>query len=163
MTNRIPCRRVDMDFFSTAPVRFTNVIDISATPDQLFAVFEDADSWTVWAPVIKKVTWTSPKPFGVGTTRTVDTQGDVTAYEEFIAWEHGKRMAFRFNESSKPGMEAFGEDYIVEATANGCLLTWTVAFAPTGLGRVVMPLAKPVIKMVFGKFLKNLKNYAEAM
>jgi hypothetical protein len=161
MADRFPCRRIDMRFFETATIRFTNSIEINATPQRIFDIFEDGESWPVWAPVIRKVTWTSPKPFGVGTTRSVDTQGDITGYEEFIAWEHGKRMAFRFNESSKPGMDAFGEDYIVETTANGCRVTWTVAMSPTGISRVVMPVFKPVMKLVFGKFLKNLKKYAE--
>ena len=31
--------------------------------------------------------WTSPKPFGLGTTRTVTMSGDLAGYEEFIAWE----------------------------------------------------------------------------
>lgn len=161
MANKIPCQRVDMRFFDTAPVRFTNSIEINSTPEKIFAAFEDAESWPVWAPAIKKVTWTSPKPFGLGTTRTVDMQGGIAGYEEFIAWEPGKRMAFRFNEATMPGMDAFGEDYIVETTANGCRVTWTVAMAPTGISRVVIPVFKPVMKLVFGKFLKNLKKYAE--
>jgi len=161
MTDRFPCRRIDMSYFDTAPIRFTNSIEINATPQKIFDVFEDPESWPVWATVINKVTWTSPRPFGIGTTRTVDTQGNIIGHEEFIAWEHGKRMAFRFNESSKPGTDAFGEDYIVEPTANGCRVTWTVAMSPTGAGRFVMPIFKPVMKMVFGRFLKNLKKYAE--
>jgi len=161
MTKKFPCQRVDLRFFDTAPVRFTNSIEINATPAKIFAIFEDGESWPVWAPVIKKVTWTSTKPFGLGTTRSVDTLGGVTGYEEFIAWEHGKRMAFRFNEATQGGMDAFGEDYIVETTANGCRVTWTVAMSPTGINRFVMPLSKPVMKLMFGKFLKNLKKYAE--
>jgi uncharacterized protein YndB with AHSA1/START domain len=159
---RYECRLVDMRFFSTAPIRFTNSIDIAATPQRLFEIFEDADSWPVWAPVIRKVTWTSPKPFGVGTTRTVDTKGDVTAYEEFIAWDPGRRLAFRFNASSRPDMDAFGEDYIVDATPDGCRVIWTIAASPTGAGRYVMPLLKPLMKLVFNRYLKNLKKYAEA-
>jgi hypothetical protein len=161
MARNFACQRVDMRFFATAQIRFTNSIEINATPERIFAVFEDAESWPVWAPAIKKVTWTSPKPFGLGTTRTVEMQGGIAGYEEFIAWEPGKRMAFRFNEASMPGIDAFGEDYIVETTANGCRVTWTVAMSPVGFNRFVMPLNKPIMKLVFGWFLKNLKKYVE--
>ena len=33
---------------------------------------------------IQKVEWTSPKPYGVGTTRSVHMMGDMVGYEEFI-------------------------------------------------------------------------------
>ena len=55
---------------------------------------------------IDRVDWTSPRPFGVGTTRTVTFQGGgMEVYETFIAWDPGKHMAFTFDQSigkSKP-------------------------------------------------------------
>ena len=44
---------------------------------------------------------------------------DIVGYEEFIAYEHGSRMAFRFNEVSKEGIEAFAEDYRVTDLGEG--------------------------------------------
>src|ERR1700739_5118904 len=98
-----PCERVDVSFTENAPFRFRNSVDLAITPEQVFEVFADAESWPRWASVITKVTWTSPEPRGVGTTRTVDMRGGIVGNEEFLAWEPFTRMAFRFNECSTRG------------------------------------------------------------
>jgi hypothetical protein len=68
-------RRVDQGWIKTAPFRFSNSVDLAITPEQLFEVLADAEAWPKWAKVITRVTWTSPQPYGVGTTRTVDMLG----------------------------------------------------------------------------------------
>ena len=103
------------------------------TPEQLFEVLADAESWPHWATVITKVTWTSPEPRGVGTTRTVSMRGGIVGDEEFLAWEPFTHMAFRFNESTSNAIAAFAEDYRVVETAGGCHLTWVMAMKPNGL------------------------------
>ena len=69
-------------------------------PGMVWNALLDAQAWTQWLP-ITKVTWTSPKPFGPGTTRTVEV-GPQVIEETFFAWEEGTRMAFRFERSSLP-------------------------------------------------------------
>ena len=39
-------------------------------------------------------------------------RGGIVGYEEFIAWEPGRRMAFRFNEASMDTIKRFAEDYL---------------------------------------------------
>ena len=68
---RFPCRPVDFSFFDTAPMRFKNAVELDASPDRVFSIFEDGESWPRWFRAIHKVQWTSDKPYGVGTTRTV--------------------------------------------------------------------------------------------
>lgn len=82
----------------------------------------DPDAWTVWLP-ITKVVWTSPQPFGVGTTRTVEIGKEIVE-ETFFAWEDNHRMAFRFERSSLP-ISAAVEDYLVVPNDNGCELRWS--------------------------------------
>lgn len=95
----------------------------------------DGETWTRWLP-ITKVEWTSPKPFGVGTTRTVWIGKEVVD-EVFFAWDEGKRMAFRFDRTTLP-LKAGVEDYQVHPTANGCRLDWYFrAKAPFILGPIV--------------------------
>ena len=92
----------------------------------------DGDAWTQWLP-ITKVTWTSPKPFSSGTTRTVEV-GDAVIEETFFAWEEGRRMAFRFERSTLP-VSAAVEDYRIVDTEGGCELRWSgkaSAFFPLG-------------------------------
>jgi hypothetical protein len=83
--------------------------------------------------VITKVTWTSPQPHGIGTTRTVDMRGGIVGDEEFLAWKPFSHMAFRFNEASTGSIAAFGEDYRIVPTATGCNLTWVMAMKPKGV------------------------------
>ena len=63
------CTRVGLEFLEHTENVFKAEEIIRATPEQIFAVFEevfeDAHAWTVWALPIQHVEWTSPKPFGV--------------------------------------------------------------------------------------------------
>jgi carbon monoxide dehydrogenase subunit G len=158
-----PCEPVDLGFIETAPYRFVSTIDLAITPEQAFEVLADAQSWPQWATVITKVTWTSPEPRGVGTTRTVHMRGSIVGEEEFLAWEPFSHMAFRFNAASTTSISAFAEDYRVRETPDGCHLTWVMAIQPNGLaGRIGMSLGRPVMSRLFQRFLHNLRRYTDA-
>jgi uncharacterized protein YndB with AHSA1/START domain len=162
MTTMYDCKPVDMSFLETAPYRLKSVVEIAASPERIFDAFEDPNSWTVWAIPITNVEWTSPKPFGIGTTRTVTMVGNMVGEEEFIAWDRGKRMAFRFNRSSTNTMPAFAEDYVVEELDPGrCRVTWTMAMEPGGASRVTMPLTAPLLRMGLQYMLGRFKKYVE--
>ncbi len=155
------CERVDLDFIEDAPFRFVSNVGLKITPDQLFEVLADAESWPQWASVITKVTWTSPEPRGVGTTRTVHMRGGIVGDEEFLAWQPYSHMAFRFNEASTGSIAAFAEDYRVVKTPGGCHLTWVMAMKPNGIAaRIGMSLGRPVMGWMFQKFLYKLRDYS---
>jgi carbon monoxide dehydrogenase subunit G len=153
------CRAVDRSFTEKARFKFTNSVDLPVTPDQAFEVLADVESWPHWVTIIKKATWTSPAPRGVGTTRTVDMVGGIVGNEEFLAWDPGAGMAFRFNSCSTSGVAAFAEDYRIEPTPNGCRLTWTLAMQPAGISRIALPLVQPIMNLTFRRFLVNLRKY----
>ncbi len=158
---KTPCRVVTTSEVHSAPVRFVNSVDLPVTPEQLFEVLADEDSWPQWVPAITKVTWTSPKPIRVGTTRTVDMVGGIVGDEEFMDWDPPRTMGFYFTHTTAPGMEAFGEYYDVAPTASGCRLTWTLAMWPTGRQRYVMPVMKPVLNLGFKVILRKLGGYCK--
>lgn len=87
----------------------------------VWAALLDAQAWTEWLP-ITNVTWTSPAPFQVGTTRVVEI-GKVVVEETFFAWEDNQRMAFGFDRSTLP-IKAAAEDYRLIETENGCEFQW---------------------------------------
>jgi len=159
MTTMYPCERVDLSFIESAPFRFSNSVDLAITPEQLFEVLADADAWPRWAKVITKVTWTSPEPYGVGTTRVVDMRGGLTGDEEFLAWEPYTYLAFRFNSCSNKAVAAFAEEYRVVETPGGCRLTWTMAQKPNGPARFGLVLGGPLMNLSFKWFLANLRRY----
>jgi hypothetical protein len=156
-----PCERVDLSFIENAPFRFRNSVDLAITPEQLFEVLGDAEAWPRWAKAITKVTWTSPEPRGVGTTRIVNMRGGIVGDEEFLVWEPFTRMAFRFNECSTRAVAAFAEDYRVEVLPGGCRLTWTMAQQPAGPSRLAMPLVGPLLNLGLRRFLTNLRGYTD--
>ncbi|GAA3531363.1 SRPBCC family protein [Aeromicrobium panaciterrae] len=156
-----PCDRVGLDFVDSAPNRFANSVELNITPEQLFEVLADAESWPRWAKVITHVEWTSPEPRGVGTTRLVTMRGGLLGSEEFLAWEEHTMMAFRFNEASEKRIKAFAERYDVVETPTGCRLTWTMAMEVTGVARHTLGLSKPVLNATFRRFLKNLRTYTD--
>ncbi|MEB4210519.1 SRPBCC family protein [Mycobacterium sp. 94-17] len=161
-----PCERVDTDFINADSAegrhRFRNSVDLAVTPEQLFEVLSDAASWPRWAKVITKVTWTSPEPRGVGTTRVVEMRGGIVGNEEFLVWEPFTRMAFRFNECSTRSVAAFAEDYRVEAIPGGCRLTWTMAQKPAGPAKLVMVVVGPLLNLALRRYLRNLRSLTDS-
>ncbi len=161
MTTMYPCERVDQSFIDGAPFRFSNSVDLAITPEQLFEVLADAEAWPKWAKVITRVTWTSPQPYGVGTTRTVDMLGGLVGDEEFLAWEPNRYLAFRFNTCSNKAVSAFAEEYTVVETPGGCRLTWTLAQSPAGPARFGLVLGRPLMNLSFKWFMANLRRYTD--
>ena len=160
---RYPCAPVTESFVDEAPIRYVNTVRIEASPGDVWAALEDASAWPRWARVIKQVEWTSQPPLGVGTTRTVTMIGKMVAFEEFIVWEPGRRMAFRFNEVSTNGIDAFAERYLIEALSAGqTQVTWVMAMAPKGVSKVIVPLTQWPMRRAFGRMLGKFKTLVES-
>lgn len=160
---RHECKKIDLDFLDQAPIRMVSEVELPCNPQQLFEIFEDADAWAVWVDVIKKVDWTSPRPFAVGTTRSVEMPGGMVAYEEFLAWDAPRHMAFRFNQFTQKFLKAFGENYQVEDLGNDhCRLVWTVGMEPAGPAALILPLLKPILARNLRNIMSELKKYVES-
>ena len=156
---RFPCHPVDASFFDTAPMRFRNVVDLDVPRAKVFAIFEDGESWPKWFHAIHKVKWTSSKPYGVGTTRTVSLT-PVTLDEHFFRWEQDRRCSFYVTGHSMPLAHALAEDYLLEDLAPGkTRFTYSVAMEP----RFMVTMGGPISRMYFGSMFKsackNLKSY----
>ena len=160
---RYPCDEVGLEFFDVAPTKYEASVEIDATPDQIFDAFLDADAWVEWAMPITGVEWTSGFPIEVGSTRTVHMKGDIVGYEEFIAYEHGTRMAFRFNEASKPAIKAFAEDYQVTDLGNGrCRVDWVMAMQTKKEGPAfVTKLSGTVMNLMVKRMLRKFGRLVE--
>ncbi len=162
MSDYFECTPVGLDFLEQTRNVFSATEVVRATPEQIFDVFEDAHSWTVWALPIQKVEWTSPKPFGIGTTRNVHMMGGLIGYEEFIEWNPGRRMAFSFVADSKGATEKFLEDYRVIDMGDGTtLVEWYMALEPRGFSRYMMPLTRPLMKLGNKLMLRKFRRYTE--
>jgi len=148
-------------FYETAAFRVVHTISIDATAEKVFETLEDPDAWPKWIPMVKRVEWTSPKPFEVGTTRTVIMKNGYRIDERFILWEQNRRMSFTVLGASVPGLTSFGEDYLLTPTATGCELQWTFALQPRGFLAQGLYLAYPAFRLALKKTLKDLKRVVE--
>lgn len=160
---RYPMLPTDASFYETSPLRFDNSVTVPVAASIVWNILEDDHSWTVWAGVIDKVEWTSPKPFGLGTTRTVTmAKGLMTGWEKFIAWEPGKRMGFCFTEATMDGVDRFAEDWhVTRISENVCTVRWVMCMEPRGISKHLMPLSKPLMNWNFRRYLKKLSLYAQ--
>lgn len=158
------CEKVGIDFFESAPTRYQASVVITASPEQVFAAFLDADAWARWALPITAVEWTSGFPIEVGSTRTVHMRGGLVGYEEFIAYEHGVHMAFRFNEVSKAGITAFAEDYRVTDLGGGrCRVEWTMAMQTArGDGGIASKVTAPIMGFLVRRMLRKFGRLVES-
>ena len=159
----VSCERVGLDYLETNRFRWTAAEVVDATPARVFEVFQDGEAWRRWVQAITAVEWTSGFPLSVGSTRTVRMVGGLTAWEEFIAWEPGERMAFRVNEVSRPLVRAFAEDYRVTDVGLGqSRIDWTMAFTPAGPVGAPFALAGPAVAFGVRDTLKRLRRYLAA-
>ncbi len=159
----IQCEKVGPEFFENARWCFHANEIVKATPERVFDIFQDAESWTKWALPITDVEWTTPFPLAVGSTRTVTMIGDLVGYEEFITWDPPHRMAFRFNEVSKPGVGAFAEDYTVHDLGDGrSLVEWAMAMAPEGPSARTFGLTAPLMAAGLRFMLSRFRRYVDS-
>lgn len=158
----IQCEKVGLEFFDEARWCFRAHEILRASPERVFEVFQDGPSWPRWALPITDVEWTSPFPLEVGSTRTVSMVGGLVGREEFIAWDPPRRMAFRFDEVSRPGVAAFAEDYRVHGLSDGrSLVEWAMAMEPEGAGARTFPATAPLLGAGVRFMLRRFRRYVE--
>jgi hypothetical protein len=140
-------------------MRFKNAVELAARPVDVFAIFEDGESWPRWFHGIHKVVWTSNKPYGVGTTRTVSLTG-VSVDEYFFRWEQDHRFSFYLTGHSMPLFHAFAEDYLLEELAPGkTRFTYGVAIEPRLALRMGGSIARARFDSMFKDGCKGLQSY----
>ena len=138
-------RRVGHEQLDAARITGTVRQAIPASAAATFACLEDGEAWPVWLDPVKSVTWTSPKPFGVGTTRDITlgpTRRPAVISEEFYLWEDGVVMGFFFASGALPVFDAFAEEWRVTPTgADSCELEWRYGIDLAGPLKYVSSLA----------------------
>jgi hypothetical protein len=141
---------VDESFFDLAPFQLRGEFEVPRPASDVWAELT-ADEPLAWCRILRRVTWTSPRPFGVGTTRTASALGGLNVlHEEFFRWEEGRRKSFFVQEASLPLFSRFAEDYLVEpVSAGSCRFTWTIAAEPRPAARLGTPLNRRLLETLF--------------
>jgi hypothetical protein len=143
-------RPVDESFFDGAPMRLRGKFEIPRPAAEVWSELT-GDAPLGWCRILQSVTWTSPRPFGVGTTREVRAlAGANLLRERFFRWEEGRRKSFVVVESTTPMFHRFAEDYLVEPTSEAsCRFVWTIAAEPKPAARLATPVNKLLLKTLF--------------
>jgi len=153
-----------LDFFARAPLTLRDRVVIGKSPEEVFAALADATTWTKWFPLMTRCEWVSKETSGVGAERDVSLTLLGTYREKFIAWEPGERFSFTMTESSSPLAHAIAEDMILSPVEGGSAtaIDWTMAAAPTLLGRVGRPILMATMRRVFREGGSRLGRYLGA-
>src|SRR5436305_3480754 len=88
------------DFLRSAPQRQVEVFEIAQPADQVWQALTAEDTLS-WCRALAGVTWTSPRPFGEGTTRMVRAPlGALVLKEVYFRWQEGRRKSFYVSEAT---------------------------------------------------------------
>ena len=156
MTRWFPLESADDEFLRSAPARTTKVVDVPVPVETLWAALTADDALVSWGAGATKMTWLTPRPFGVDTVREVTVGGVATVHEKFYRWDEGKRKTFAVSESNRPGIRRMVEDYVVESTPTGSRLTWTVGVEVAHLAGPTGFLVSQVLSVAIGTMASGL-------
>ena len=150
---------VDENLLETARAASISERELAVSAERLFAAFEDETWWPKWVPGMRETTWTSPKPFGNGTTRTVTMVGGHRIDEVFWAWEPNHRIAFSIAAVSVGWLSGFTEVYEVTPLSSGrCKLRWTLAVSFSGRLAMIEPGYARTLPMSQKRLLGKLER-----
>ena len=147
---RFTLQPVSEEFFEAAPWRFVEAFTIAAPAGEVWSELV-ADGALSFCRSLRGARWTSPRPFGVGTTRRMPALfGALIVEETYFRWEEGRRQSFYAHRASLPTYRRFAEDYLVEEASPGTShFTWTIALDPAPIGRLGKPLNTAIVKGLF--------------
>jgi hypothetical protein len=147
---------IDVGFFESAPDIYEDQWDINVSAEQFWP--DLVDNPLRWCRGLK-IRWTSPRPFGVGTTRHVGVLGLIQADEHFFLWDEGVRFAFHFTRCNLPLFRRLGEYYEVTPTGpNTCTFTWKIAVEPTLLGKAGAFITSTTFRSLFRDTTRYVKT-----
>ncbi|UCM86661.1 SRPBCC family protein [Streptomyces marincola] len=148
-----PIEEADDSFLTAAPLRHARSVDVPFSAEETWAALT-GDGVSSWTRGMRRLTWTSPRPFGIGTTREVAMSGNFTLRERFYRWDEGRRKTFTGVAGTRAIFRRLVEDYVVEPTQEGARFSWRwaaelrtpwryfsypldlLAFAPTGRSHI---------------------------
>lgn len=146
------------DFLESAPFRYVNSVDVPVPPERTWAALTADDTLVSWTDLVTGLRWTSPRPFGVGTTREITMLRLITARERYYRWDEGRRKTFTGVQASVRGLRRLAEDYVVESTPTGSRFTWTLALEPGPALKPPLRLMSPITSWMVRRIARSLTS-----
>ncbi|HSI26499.1 MAG TPA: SRPBCC family protein [Aeromicrobium sp.] len=147
----------DEAFIAQAKSKVSVSVDIARPAQDVWSELTGDNPMASYCRIISRIDWTSPRPFGVGTTRRVRVLGGLFVIDEsYVRWEEGRRKSFIGVRMNLPLIRRFAEDYVVEPIGEDrSRFTWTAAWEPTALGR---PMAS-VTRALFASLVPDIRRH----
>ena len=147
----------DESFFRDAKRRVVVDVTVARSAADVWAELTEDDPMSAYCRAISSITWTSERPFGVGTTRTTRVLGGLIKLEErYPHWDEGRRKVFVGVRTVPPTLRRVAEEYLVEPIdADHCRFRWTAVWEPTALG---LPIG-PIGRAVFASIARDLERH----
>ena len=103
ITRWYPLEPMDESFFRTAPYIYRLPVELNVPPERVWQSLTSDRALADWGLGLHRLEWTSPRPFGIGTTREVVLPGRaITVRERFFHWDEGHRKTFYVTEADRP-------------------------------------------------------------
>jgi uncharacterized protein YndB with AHSA1/START domain len=150
-----PMRAEDLGFVERAPVVRVVEAELRTPPAAVFTALVDPSGWPHWFPGVRRATYTTPPPHGVGTIREADVGGTGWT-ERIVAWDAPRLWAWTVLQATVPFASAQVESFALEPTATGTRVRWTLALEPRLLARLGDPLAARTMRRLFLRAAANL-------
>lgn len=136
---------------------YEEVIDVAASPEDVWAVLVDVEAWPSWTASMKQVVLTTTGPLRLGSVakvcqpRLAPTTFTVTEYDDgrSFAWSTGNGLLFTVG------------DHSVESTADGSRVTLTLRQSGPLAGLVGMLYSRLITRYVRME-AEGLKREAES-
>jgi hypothetical protein len=134
----------DESFFRDAKRRVVVDVTVARSAADVWAELTEDDPMSAYCRAISNITWTSERPFGIGTTRTTRVLGGLIKLEErYPFWDEGRRKVFVGMRTVPPTLRRVAEEYLVEPIdGDHCRFRWTAVWEPTALGRPIGPIGR---------------------
>lgn len=144
----------EVSFFETAPIAHQIDVKLPVTPARAWEEFTRQHTLD-WCRAIASIEFTSPPPYGVGTSRKTSLgRGLAGLTEHFFIWDEDSstgnyRNAFYATSASTPGLDKFGEMTEIRPAVVGCRLIWSFAMELATSAKAVARFSAPTASSVF--------------
>lgn len=138
-------RPIDDAFLDDAKIVIRSSVDLAATPAQVWEALGSDRMWS-WLPVIDRLEWLTPRPHAEGCVRRLRLGRFLTVDEEFYRWDVEKRATFRVTAQNRNVLDGLIEDFLLEPSAKGTTLTWTMALTPRRGRKLPLGALAPLLR-----------------
>jgi hypothetical protein len=150
----------DETFLRDAKRRVVVDVTVARPATAVWAELTEDDPMSSYCRAISSITWTSPRPFGPGTTRTTRVLGGLIRIDErYPTWDEGRRKVFVGVRTMPPTLRRLSEEYLVEPVdEHSCRFRWTAAWEPSLLGLPIVPVGH----LVFASIARDVRRHFTA-